>query len=220
MSSTILSTKKLSLSQKELLLNAKLRLVEYDAINIEHLEFELETGYDFYLFTSQNAIKSYLGKADSSNNIAKRAFCVGEKTRALLEANGFQVVEMAQNASQLAKIIGDGYQNNSFLFLSGNLRKEELPSILKEKNIRYKELNAYRTVLNEKEFSASFDGILFYSPSGVQSFISKNEIGNGIAFCIGDTTATEAKKYTNRLIIANKPTIENVIVQAAKYYNT
>ena len=39
---TILSTKKLALHQKELLLNSGMALVTYDAININFFDFELD----------------------------------------------------------------------------------------------------------------------------------------------------------------------------------
>src|SRR5258706_9822828 len=44
-----------------------------------------------------------------------------------------------------------------------------------------------------------YDGILFFSPSGVESFFNTNEVNEQtILFAIGNTTATEIKKYTNR----------------------
>ena len=58
---------------------------------------------------------------------------------------------------------------------------------------------------------------MFFSPSGVKSFSIKNKINNAIAFCIGETTANEAKKITQNIIIANKASIENVLVQVIKY---
>ena len=47
---TVLSTKKLALNQKELLLNSGIGFAEYDAINIEFLNFDLPKQ------TIQNAI--------------------------------------------------------------------------------------------------------------------------------------------------------------------
>ena len=69
--------------------------------------------------------------------------------------------------------------------------------------------------LNLKKFESKFDGILFFSPSGVQSFTEQNRL-NSTAFCIGETTASKAKKHTHEIIIASKPSIENVIVKVVK----
>jgi uroporphyrinogen-III synthase len=103
------------------------------------------------------------------------------------------------------------------LFSAEKKRRDELPEILKLENIKCKEIEVYSTGLNPREFPQEFDGILFFSPSAVQSFTAENQLKNTIAFCIGETTATEAKKHTKNIIIATKPSIENVIVQVAKY---
>ena len=63
-----------------------------------------------------------------------------------------------------------------------------------------------------------FDAVLFYSPSGVQSFIEDNETNESIAFCIGQTTANEAKKHFSKVEMSSMPTIESVIKSVNKYY--
>jgi len=212
---SILSTKKLSEAQKELLLNANVAYVEYDAIKIEFLEAETpEAEIENAIFTSKNAVKAIQQYETNISN----CFCVGENTKKLLIKNGQNVVETAQNASDLAKIIVKKYKNASFLFFCGNLRRDELPDFLEANNITLKEQVVYKTYLNAKKFDRNFDGVLFFSPSGIRSHVVENNIKNSISFCIGSTTATEAKKHTNTTIIANKPTVENVIVQAVKYF--
>ncbi|MAU27009.1 MAG: hypothetical protein CMH45_06330 [Muricauda sp.] len=217
--STVLSTKILSKPQKELLLAARLGLVEYNAIEIDHLDFELETGYDNYIFTSQNAVKSYTKKENSENRSKINAFCVGKKTASLLKHHGFSVIETADHATDLAQIIVEEYGDRAFLFLSGNQRRQELPTILEKNNVQYKEIVVYETHLAPKRFERHFEGILFFSPSGVQSFTALNSLEKATAFCIGDTTANEAKKHTDNVVVANKPTIENVLVQAVKHFS-
>ena len=218
MSSTVLSTKILTPSQKELLLNAGLGLVEYNAIAVEYLDFKIEEGYDHYIFTSQNGVKSFLrqrGRVDTTN---RTAFCVGTKTERVLKEIGINVVEMAKNSSELAQMIIKTYKNGSFLFFSGNLRRDDIPAALTAHDIRFKEIVSYRTILGPKAFEGTFDGVLFFSPSGVKSHVQQNEIKESVAFCIGETTADAAKKYTEHIKIANKQTIENVIVQAVNYF--
>lgn len=213
-SPTILSTKKLSAVQKELLLNAGLGFVEYGAIAIELLEINIEHTIQNAIFTSKNAVKAI----QNSGMIISNCFCVGDNTKKLLQENDLNVLETAQNASDLAKIITKKYKNNSFLFFCGNLRRDELPNLLEQNNVDVKEQIVYKTHLKSNKFNRMFDGILFFSPSGIQSYVSENKIGESILFCIGNTTASEARKYTNNIIVANKPTVENVIVQAVKYF--
>ena len=215
---TVLSTKILTPSQKELCLNSGLRLVEYDALKIDFLNVEIPLNYSNYIFTSKNAVKAFLEQSESLNLSQFSAFCVGEKTKALLKENGLKVVEMVENASELAEILVEKYQNESFLFLCGNKRRDELPDTLSKNNVQYKELEVYRTHLNSKAFQRDFEGILFFSPSGIRSYLLENTFGNSMLFCIGDTTAAEAQKHSNQIIVANKPTVENVLVQAINHY--
>lgn len=213
---TVLSTKILTPSQKELFLNSGLGLVEYDALKIELLDVKIPFNYTNHIFTSKNAVKVFLNQYEGLEKSRFRAYCVGDKTKALLEENGVKVVDMVQNASELAEILAKNHQNEFFLFLCGNKRRDELPETLTKNNVQYKELEVYRTHLSRKAFQRGFDGILFFSPSGVRSYLSENSVGNSILFCIGETTATEAQKHSKNVIIANKPTVENVLVQAIK----
>ncbi|MGY5845886.1 uroporphyrinogen-III synthase [Salegentibacter sp. HM20] len=210
---TLLSTKILSPAQKNLLLNSGLSLVEYDAIKIEIFEFDLpDLKIKNAIFTSKNSVKAILKKNPEIEN----CFCVGPKTSELLQQNNFQIAETAQYGQELAKIIVEKYSNEKFVFFSGNRRRDEIPSILSENGIDFREIEVYKTGLNFQDFQQNFEGILFYSPSGVQSFCELNKPGESIAFCIGETTAAEAKKHFKKIITANKPSVENVIVQAVK----
>ncbi len=221
---SILSTKILSPSQKELLINSGLALVQYDAIQIEYLDFQLpQDKFDYLVFTSQNGVKSFLAQQEPPAFGDKevgypKAFCVGQKTQVLLEQMGFEIVEMAENAAALGETITANHNHRSFLLFSGNLRRDELPTLLKKNTVRFSEVISYSTLLRPKQFFRVFSGILLFSPSGVESYFVKNVSGEAIAFCIGSTTANEAKKYTDKIIIANKPTIENVIVKAIQYF--
>ncbi|WP_299213172.1 uroporphyrinogen-III synthase [uncultured Aquimarina sp.] len=213
--STILSTKKLSTAQKELLLNSGIGFVEYSAIEIELLDVDFNGDVKHAIFTSKNAVKAI----QNSEFRVQNCFCVGENTKKLLETNGLKVAETAQNATDLGKIISKNYKNEQFFFFCGNLRRDELPLILEENNIELEEVVVYKTHKKSKKFDRTFNGILFFSPSAVESYVSNNLIDKSTVFCIGNTTASEAKKYTDNIIVANKPTVENVIVQAVKYFD-
>ncbi|RZS99170.1 uroporphyrinogen-III synthase [Aquimarina brevivitae] len=212
---TILSTKLLSPSQKELLLNAGVAYVEYNSIHTSAVAFtydgELITNA---IFTSKNAVKAVA----SAKLRIQHCYCVGEKTRLALEELGFQVQLVADSASELAKGIIEHYADQAFHFFCGNIRRDELPHILQEHNISITETVVYKTLANLKSFERQFDGVLFFSPSGVKSYVASNYVEASRAFCIGPTTAADAQWYTDHVIIAKKPTIENVIVQVSKYF--
>ncbi len=209
---TVLSTKKLSLSQKNLLLNKGIGLVEYDAVKIKFQDFKVPGPVLNAIITSRNSAKAVIEKKVS----IERCFCVGDKTSGYLLEKGFDVIEVANYGAELAEIIVKKYPREKFVFFCGDKRREELPSVLKQEKIHLAEIEVYKSVLNRKTFLQEFEGIMFFSPSGVESFITKNEIKDSVAFCIGTTTASKARKYSKNIIIATRPSIENVIVQVVK----
>jgi uroporphyrinogen-III synthase len=213
---TVLSTKILTPSQKELFLNSGLGLVEYDALKIEFLDTKIPLDHQNYIFTSKNAVHAFLQQTKGLDRSPFRCFCVGEKTKSLLESNGLQMVQMTEYASDLGQFIVENHPNEAFVFICGQQRRDDLPQILSKNNIWYKEVVVYRSSLNSRVFFTDFEGILFFSPRGIQSFLLENTLKNSTLFCIGETTAAEAKKHSENIKIANKPTVENVLVQAIK----
>ncbi len=211
---TVLSTKTLSPAQKNLLLNAGIGLVEYNAIKIELLDFSCEKIIPYALVTSRNAAMAIIGRNIQIENV----FCVGDKTATLLLRNGYNIVETANYGKELAEKLSGGYKDRVLTFFCGDMRRDDIPLILKKNNIEFREIEVYKTHLNPRTFEQEFDGILFFSPSAVQSFMMENETLNCPAFCIGTTTSAEAKKYTENIIIATQPSIENVIVQVVKKF--
>ncbi|MCM4162060.1 MULTISPECIES: uroporphyrinogen-III synthase [unclassified Arenibacter] len=216
---TILSTKILTSSQKSMLAQADIQLEDYDAIKINYLRVQIDPNFKNIIFTSQNTVKAFLkimGPKNLKNN-TYAGFCVGEKTKSALENNGIKVLEMNHYGAELAKILATKYQNESFLFLCGDKRRNEIPTFLTKHNVEFKEQIIYQNNPNPITFITHFDGILFFSPSGIASFTTKNKMRNSVAFCIGTTTASEAQKHTKKIIIAEKPTVESVLEKAVEY---
>lgn len=214
----LLSTKKLHPHQKELLLNAGFGIVEKDFITIKPLDFKLKEIPENLIFTSKNAVKIILEHPNLKKLLQKNIFTVGEKTSQFLRGKGFNVIATANYGAALADHILAYHKNENFLFLCGKRRNPELPEKLKKNKVVLEEIKVYDTVFTPKKIDRTFDGVLFFSPSGVKSYCSENEMSDGVAFCIGKTTASEAKKYTENVVIATQPSIENVIVQVVKYF--
>ncbi|WP_298222349.1 uroporphyrinogen-III synthase [Flavobacterium sp.] len=215
----ILSTKKLSPNHKQYLLNADFSVIEADFIGIEYKNFSIGQPNEFLIFTSQNAVESVLKNKDYTEILHKRCFCVGEKTKALLEESGFVVLVYADYAAELASLICNKYQKQTFTFFSGNLRKDILPEAMQLAQIAFEEIVVYETVYTPQEITSKPDGILFLSPSAIESYVQLNKITDQVCFCIGQTTAEAAEKYTDNIVIAQQPSVENVIVQCIKYYS-
>ncbi|MGO3182479.1 MAG: uroporphyrinogen-III synthase [Aequorivita sp.] len=217
---SVLSTKKLSLSQRELLINAGVSLVDYNAIKIEFVPFEVSSNIENAIFTSQNSVETVM----SHNVEIAQCYCVGEKTKALLEKNDQKVIKMTEYASELAPYLVENHKSDHFHFFCGNIRSDVIPLALKENSVAFEEIEVYKTTLNPKEFERQFDAILFFSPSGVRSFYKANrpvrflkpDKSEPTLVCIGTTTAQEARNFTKNVVISNSTTVESVIAKAVK----
>lgn len=214
----ILSTKKLQSNQRQFLTNAGFSVVEADFITIRPIPFQLKYLPDLLLFTSQNAVESVLRnpKADELKQVP--AVCVGIKTKRMLEDNGFKVLACEQYAQELKTVIQSSFNQSSIAFFSGNIRSNTLPDAMTRSAIVFEEYCVYENSEKTVRIDAKTDGILFFSPSGVRSYLKQNILSGQICFCIGTTTAEALKDYTGRIIIAKQQTIENVIIQCIKHY--
>ncbi|MCF6131538.1 uroporphyrinogen-III synthase [Flavobacterium wongokense] len=214
----ILSTKKLSEKQKQLLLNADFSVFDANFISIQSKDFKIDSINDCLIFTSQNAVESVLQNRKIREIKIRKCFCVGEKTKALLEQNGFEIIEYSDYAAELASIIFNKYPKISFTFFCGNIRRDVLPDALRLGNIKLDEIEVYTTNPATHKIDFTPDGILFFSPSAVGSFLQENKIEDEICFCIGNTTAEALKYATPNIIIANQPNVESTIMKCIEYY--
>ncbi len=204
--------------QKQSLLDVGFSVTEANFIKTENSDFDLKGINDNLIFTSQNAAQSVLLHPKCGELKSKNVFCVGMKTKALLEENGFNVEVYVDYASDLAEIITLIYAKQSYTFFSGNLRKETLPKALKTAKVNFNEIQVYETTLTPQKIKTPVDAILFFSPSGVESYLSANKIKNEICFCIGETTASSLDKTTRNIIVADLPFVENVIEDVIQEY--
>ncbi|MDR7369872.1 uroporphyrinogen-III synthase [Flavobacterium aquidurense] len=214
----ILSTKKLTSEQKQALTDANFDVIDADFIQTQNKSFELKDLNENLIFTSQNAVHSILSHTKAEELKSKNVFCVGLKTKILLSENGFNVVAYTGYASDLAEIITLIYRSESFTFFSGNLRRETLPKALKDADVKFNEIQVYDTSLTPQKIKTAVDAILFFSPSGVESYLKDNTIKKETCFCIGETTADALHKITKNIIIADQPTVEDVIEDVIEEY--
>jgi uroporphyrinogen-III synthase len=230
---TILSTKTLTVPQQELILNTGLGLVHYDILEIEQCDLKSQPAGDALIITSKNAI----GALEKLNS-RKPIFCVGEITAGLLD--GFDIKYIAKNAVDLAGHIIQYHASLSYDYLCGSQRREELPHLLTAQNIVLKEYICYHSHEVSRRFDRIFAAVLFYSPRGVIAFAKANSTSHTSqnnnskkimernerqslprevkvkAICIGNTTATEARKYFKKVHVAKRATLINTIVTAIK----
>ncbi|GET45034.1 uroporphyrinogen-III synthase [Capnocytophaga felis] len=214
----ILSTKTLTTQQKSKLFENGFSLTEFDFIQIHFVDFKLDNLGDLLLFTSQNAVKSVLKHPKANVLKSIPCICVGEKTAKLLSENNWKIIHYEAYASNLGDYINQNCLKNRITFFSGNLRRDVLPNILKKNKIEHSEIQVYKTVLHSERIDFPQKAILFFSPSGIQSFLQKNYFSDEIIFCIGKTTANEALKHTKNYIVSENTTIESLIECVIAYF--
>ena len=93
--------------------------------------------------------------------------------------------------------------------------------MLRQRGIDVNEIIVYQTINLPHKIEQEYHGILFFSPSAVQSFFQKNKLSDTtILFAIGNTTANEIKKFTNnKIIISDSPGKENLVGKMVEYFS-
>jgi uroporphyrinogen-III synthase len=126
-----------------------------------------------------------------------------------------RVVGSAHYAIDLATRIIAQEQGSHIVFCCGNRRLDTIPARLREAGLPFEELVVYETVLNPQRAEGPYAGILFMSPSAVQSYLQANEPQSGtLYFAIGSTTATALKKHELQpVVVAPRPTAAALLQQ-------
>ena len=209
---SIFSTKKLSEAQKKLL-PTKVHVEDSDFIKIRYNRIApkiVKEGIENVILTSKNGVEALLNNFSSDELQFKNIYCVGRRTKKLIEQKIGKVAHSERNADRLAKYLASEIKGKEVTYFCSDLRLDTLPTKLSESNITVHEIEAYKTMYSPAKVDDKVNGVLFYSPSTVESYMQENE-ADKIAFCIGETTAKEAAKYFNQVKTAKLPTVESVI---------
>jgi uroporphyrinogen-III synthase len=179
---------------------------ELDAA-LQHLR-----SFDWALFTSANAVQAVARRMRELNVAAPgegqqpKIGAVGPATSRAAEDAAFAVEYVAEEHSGvgLAAELKDEVKGRSVFLPRSDRANPDLPEALKRFGAKVTEVVAYRTVAPSKaerervneELSDEVDGILFFSPSAVQSFLELVERkrleklqGRAVMVAIGPVTA-------------------------------
>ena len=207
----ILSTKKLDVALRERIVHNGLAYMEYDAIHVNPVDFEIPAPTDYVIFSSKNAVKNVLKNGFQMANT--QVLCVGKKSEELLFKKGIKTIKTTKNMAELVSFIEKIAKNGSFLHFCGNRRLPLLAEKMTAWKANFKEIVVYDTALNIKKINAAPDAILFYSPSGVESHTNMNTIGNSSCFCIGKTTAKALPEQPKGLVVLENPNIKTLVAK-------
>ncbi len=216
---SIYSTKKLSEAQKKLL-PTTVKVEDSDFIKIRFNRIapkEVKGELENVVITSKNGVEALLYNFTKEELKFKNIYCVGRRTKRLIEQKIGKVKHTENNAQKLAKYLTENIERKGVTYFCSNLRLDTLTVLLKAKDIVVKEIEAYKTMYSPAKLDDKVEGVMFYSPSTVESYMQENK-ADKIAFCIGETTAKEASKHFKDVQIAKIPTVESVIEMVSLHF--
>jgi uroporphyrinogen-III synthase len=196
---------------------------------IETVEVQQEIENSFLLstvvvFTSMNAVEAVAAFLQEQDRPDWRIYCIGNTTKQLAEKyfGEYSIAGFAEDATALAELIVEESEAAEAVFFCGNKRRDELPDILRSNEINVDEIVVYETFVVSHKIAAAYDGILFFSPSAVESFFANNKAAEKtIFFAIGKTTAATIRKYTaNRILLSDEPGKENLVQKMMEYFQS
>ncbi|PKA98416.1 hydroxymethylbilane synthase [Flavobacteriaceae bacterium MAR_2009_75] len=208
----IFSTKNLTPDQMQLFKNdVKVKGEDFIKVSPNRISKKiLKNKHQNVILTSKNAVESLLTQVSVDELQFENIYCVGRKTKRLIERRIGPVKHQEKSAKKLAEYLVEFIDGTEVTYFCSNLRLDDLPDILEENNIAVNEVEAYTTKHAPAEVDEDVEGILFFSPSTVESYLLKNT-SDKVAYCIGETTATEARKHFNDVRVAKIPTVESVV---------
>lgn len=216
---TIYSTKKLSEAQKKTV-DRSIKVLDSDFIKIRYNRIPakvMKQQHENVVITSKNGVEAILNSFTKDEIKFKNIFCVGRRTKKLIENSIGKVTYVAKNALKLAEYIAKETDIKTVTYFCSDLRLDVLPSYLQENDVVVNEIEAYKTMLSAVKIAASVSGVIFYSPSGIESYLTENSTDK-IAFCIGETTAVAARKHFENVLVASMPDVESVLALVHSHY--
>ena len=216
---SVYSTKKLSEIQKRLLPET-VAVEDSDFIKIRFNRIApkvVKNEIKNVIITSKNGVESLLNSFIKQELNFKNIYCVGRRTKKLIEQKIGKVAHSEKNAEKLADYLSTTIKGQEVTYFCSDLRLDTLPKVLTENGVIVNEVEAYKTMYSPVNVREQFSGVLFYSPSTVESYMQENQ-PNKIAFCIGESTAKEARKHFKNVQVANLPTVESVLESLSLHY--
>ncbi len=177
----------------------------------------VKTALKHVIITSKNGVEAILNSFSKEEFTFKNIYCVGRRTKKLIEKKIGPVVKAEKNAKALAAYLSKELKGEEVTYFCSDLRLDTLPQVLTSKGVTVHEVVAYKTMMSPAKVNEKYAGVLFYSPSTVSSYLEKNT-ADKIAFCIGESTAHEAKRHFKEVHIAALPTVESVIALVNAHY--
>ncbi len=221
----IISTRKLTSGKIDELQAKGWKFTNHDFISkVIHVPADLhaQSIHKHVVLTSITAVKSFLEiirqlQLDSDHY---QVYCVSRGTREYASASGLDIKSSAPDASALADEILKDVEVKEVTHVSSNLRRDEVSDKLNRAGVSVQDVIAYRTEFTPVAIDLSYDAIIFFSPSAVDSFLSLNPLRQVPCFCLGKTTAAYAKQEGYQYTYIPEAPSEDIVLQTiVNYYS-
>ena len=192
--------------------------------------------YSWVFLTSSNGVKFFFALLNQwrvavPNHI--RFAVIGKKTNRALRDYGYEADFIP--SSFKASVMGPEFfehfpKSEKILYIRGNRSRDVLLKVFQEQRVFFQTVTAYDTLLLKENKTKlvelmegnQLDALTFTSPSTVQAFkamIDKGKAYDLPCFCIGPTTAEQAKKegFTS-IFMPDQYTIDDMIKQISQYF--
>ncbi len=173
------------------------------------------------VFTSANAVNA-IADVLRQGRPSWHIYCIGKATKkAVLEFfDESQVKGTAFDGALLADVIRS-HGVKEVVFFCGDKRLDALPQFLFKNDIMVHEIVVYKTTETPEEIKKHYQGIMFFSPNGVNSFFRLNELNpHTVLFAIGNTTAAAIKAKTgNKVVVSETPSKERMVEKVIEYFH-
>ena len=215
----IFSTKALSLTQRKALSpNIQIDMDDFVKIRNNRLKPSVfNKTLNNVLFTSPDAVTAILSNFSPAEFDMNNIYCAGRKTKRLIEKHIGKVKHYESSSEKMAEVLVSEIKPKKIAYFTGNDEGEVLEK-LASGGIEVEEIECYRIVLSSKKINPKYTGILFFGTKTIESFLLKNSADDFTAFCIGESTAAEAKKHFKKVVTAKIPTVDSILETVNKTY--
>ncbi|HAY3550797.1 uroporphyrinogen-III synthase [Elizabethkingia meningoseptica] len=218
MKARILFTKELSKEYIQQQLGDHFDPLFLPVISINPVKGDINTGdCKHFIFTSIQGVKAIKESVNFPSDA--QFYVVGEKSQHALETLGYSVKIIAKNALELSDKI-QCLNPVKIMHFCSSKALSTLRDKLTESGFDYIENIVYETLPLYPVQNTPADALVFFSPSGVESFMKNNTIVKEKLFAIGETTAKSLKSFTDKNIIKSEhETLEDLLRVIKDSYN-
>lgn len=165
---------------------------------------------NYLVFTSANAVYAVADLLNDGGDFL--VFCISGKTKKAVETliPGAVIIADAPNGAELAeKIVAAGIKRAAFF--CGDRRLNTIPDKLSAGGIGLSEVVVYETSLTPQRIEKAYDGLLFFSPSSVESFFSINFVEESVRlFSFAGSTVKKLHSINKKAMISHTPSEQSM----------